>query len=335
MTVNEKYFLAGDIGGTKTVLALYQASGSPYAPIKKERFSSRDYPSLGTMVTEFLADSKFMPARASFGVAGPVQDGSVKTTNLPWLVEQRALEQSIQAPVRLLNDLSAIAHAIPFLNPSDLETLNPGTSVTNGTLGIVAPGTGLGEAFLIWSGNRYHAHPSEGGHADFAPRNSLQVNLLNYLLARFGHVSFERVCSGSGIPNLYAFLKDSGRYSEPEWLRAEVSEVADATPVIVRAATDRQVEICVAALDLFADILGSEAGNMALKILAAGGIYLAGGMPGRTLPWLRKPNFLQAFTQKGRFAEMLMNIPVHVVTNPEIALFGAACHGNEPENFDE
>ena len=335
MTVNEKYFLAGDIGGTKTVLALYQASGSPYAPIKKERFSSRDYPSLGTMVAEFLANSKFIPARASFGVAGPVQEGSVKTTNLPWLVEQRELEQSLQAPVRLLNDLSAIAHAIPFLNPSDLETLNPGAPATKGTLGIVAPGTGLGEAFLTWSGGRYHVHPSEGGHADFAPADSLQTELLIYLQARFGHVSFERVCSGSGIPNLYNFLKDSGRYSEPEWLHAEIEQASDPTPMIVQAGMENRAEICSATLDLFASILGSEAGNMALKVLATGGIYLAGGMPGRILAWLRKPAFMQAFSEKGRFADMLKNIPVHVVTNPEVALFGAACHGNEPENFDE
>jgi glucokinase len=335
MTIKDTFLLAGDIGGTKTVLALYPADGNLLAPVRKERFASQEYPSLGEMVTEFLANAPAAIARASFGVAGLVQNDHAQITNLPWVIERAEMEGRILAPVRLLNDLNAIAHAIPFLTPSDLETLNAGAPSAKGTLGVVAPGTGLGEAFLTWSGNRYHAHPSEGGHADFAPRNSLQVDLLNYLQARLGHVSFERVCSGSGIANLFAFLKDSGRYVEPDWLRDELSQAADPAPVIVRAATDRQVEICVAALDLFAEILGSEAGNMALKILATGGIYLAGGIPTRILPWLRKPNFLQAFTQKGRFAGMLKSIPVRVVTNPEVALFGAACHGMEPENFDE
>lgn len=335
MTTRETFLLAGDIGGTKTVLALYPANGNLSAPVKKERFASQSYPSLGDMVTEFLADMPVSIARASFGVAGPVQGGRAQITNLPWVIERAELEGRIQAPVRLLNDLNAIAHAIPFLNPSDLQTLNVGAPSAQGTLGVVAPGTGLGEAFLTWSGNRYHAHPSEGGHADFAPANLQQMELLKYLQARFGHVSFERVCSGSGIPNLYAFLKESGKYQEPDWLRAELSQAADATPIIVRAGVENRAEICAAALDLFAEILGSEAGNMALKILAAGGIYLAGGMPARILPRLQQPGFLQAFTRKGRFAEMLKNIPVHVVTNPEAALFGAACHGSEPENFDE
>ncbi len=335
MTIKDTFLLAGDIGGTKTVLALYPADGNLPAPIRKERFASQEYPSLGEMVTEFLANAPTAIARASFGVAGLVQNDRAQITNLPWVIERAEMEERIHAPVRLLNDLNAIAHATPFLTPSDLETLNTGVPSAKGTLGVVAPGTGLGEAFLTWSGNRYHAHPSEGGHADFAPRNSLQMELLNYLEVRFGHVSFERVCSGSGIANLFAFLKDSGRYVEPDWLRDELSQAADPTPVIVHAATDKQVEICVAALDLFAEILGSEAGNMALKILATGGIYLAGGMPTRILPWLRKPNFLQAFTLKGRFAEMLKSIPVRVMTNPEVALFGAARHGMEPENFDE
>jgi len=335
MAVNEKYFLAGDIGGTKTVLALYQEDGSPYAPTKKERFVSRNYSSLGALVSEFLAASNVEPARASFGVAGPVQEGRVKTTNLPWLIEQQELEQTIHAPVRLLNDLSAIAHAIPYLQANDVETINPGVAASKSPLAVVAPGTGLGEAFLTWSGGRYHAHPSEGGHADFAPVDSLQTELLLYLQPRFGHVSFERVCSGSGVPNLYNFLKDSGRHVEPGWLRDEIEQASDATPIIVQAGVEGRAEICGAALDLFASILGGEAGNMALKVLATGGIYLAGGMPGRVLSFLRKPAFLNAFVQKGRFTNLLRAIPAHVVINPEVALFGAACHGNELENFDE
>lgn len=335
MTIRETFLLAGDIGGTKTVLALYPTNGNLPAPVRKERFASQDYPSLGDMVAEFLSGMPVSIARASFGVAGPVQGDNAQITNLPWVIERAELEGRIQAPVRLLNDLNAIAHAIPFLNPSDLQTLNTGAPSVKGTLGVVAPGTGLGEAFLVWSGNRYHAYPSEGGHADFAPVNAMQMELLKYLQGRFGHVSFERVCSGSGVPNLYAFLKESGKYQEPDWLREELSQAEDATPIIVRAGMENRAKLCSATLDLFADILGSEAGNMALKILATGGIYLAGGMPARILPRLQQPSFLQAFTQKGRFAEMLKNVPVHVVTNPEVALFGAACHGMESENFDE
>lgn len=335
MTTRETFLLAGDIGGTKTVLALYSVEGNLPAPVRKERYASQNYHSLGDMVAEFLADMPVNIARASFGVAGPVENNRAQVTNLPWVIERAELEGRIQAPVRLLNDLNAIAHAIPFLNPSDLQTLNAGAPSAKGTLGVVAPGTGLGEAFLTWSGNRYHAHSSEGGHADFAPVNALQMELLKYLQARFGHVSFERVCSGSGIPNIYAFLKDSGKYQEPDWLKEELRQATDATPIIVRAGVENRAEICSATLDLFADILGSEAGNMALKIFATGGIYLAGGMPARILPRLQQPSFLQAFTQKGRLMEMLKNIPIHVVTNPEAALFGAACHGFEPENFDE
>jgi glucokinase len=330
----EKYILAGDIGGTKTALALYAQGGSPRHALKKARYASQDYPSLGSIVREFITNSPSSFLHASFGVAGPVLDGRAQTTNLPWVIDARELEEQIKAPVRLLNDLAAIAHATPYLEASDLEILNPGVTVSKGTMGIVAPGTGLGEAFLTWAGTCYHVSSSEGGHASFAPLDALQMELLIYLQARFGHVSWERVCSGSGIPNLYAFLKDSGRYNEPAWLQLALDQSDDPTPVIVQAAVEGRADICSATIDLFASILGSEAGNLALKVFATGGIYLAGGMPGRILPWLRKPGFFQVFTQKGRLAGLLNNVPVYVVTNPETALIGAACHGFEAENFD-
>lgn len=331
----QKTFLAGDIGGTKTVLALYTQDGDSPVQIKKKRFASQNYASLGEMITEFLNGESVAVLRASFGVAGLVMNGVAHITNLPWVVDTGKLSTQIHAPVRLLNDLAAIAHAIPFLTASELETLNPGAPISHGVLGVVAPGTGLGEAFLTWSGQRYHVHASEGGHASFSPENTLQVELLQFLQARFGHVSFERVCSGSGIPNLYAFLKETGKYPEPAWLRDTLQPAADPTPLIVQAGAENRAEICAATLDLFAAILANEAGNMALKTLADGGVYLAGGMPGRILPWLRKPEFLQAFIHKGRFSEMLKNVPVYVVLNPETALFGAACHGFESKNFDD
>lgn len=334
MATDKTYLLAGDIGGTKTILALYPVNGSPRTPVKKERFTSRSYESLDAIVAKFLANMHPSILRASFGVAGPVQEGRAQITNLPWSIDSEILREQIKAPVRLLNDLNAIAHAVPYLESSDLETLNAGTVAYQGTLGIVAPGTGLGEAFLTWSDNRYHAHPSEGGHVDFAPVDSLQTELLTYLQARFGHISFERVCSGSGLPSLYTFLKDSGKYPEPDWLREALNQMTDPTPVIVQAGMENRAEICTATLDLFTAILGSEAGNLALKVFATGGIYLAGGMPGRILSRLRKPDFLHAFTQKGRFAEWLINVPVQVILNQEVALFGAACHGFETEKFD-
>jgi glucokinase len=327
--------LAGDIGGTKTVVALYSQESELPAIIKKSHFASQNYASLEEVIAKFLASEAITVARASFGIAGPVVEGVARTTNLPWVVDAQATSAQIQAPVRVLNDLAAIAHAIPFLPSSDKETLNAGKPAARGNLAVVAPGTGLGEAFLTSSGNRYHVHASEGGHASFSPANRLQAELLVFLQERFGHVSFERVCSGSGIPNLYSFLKETQKYPEPAWLAELLAQTDDPTPLIVKIGVESRAEISVATLDLFAEILANEAANMALKILATGGVYLAGGMPGRILSFLRKPQFLQSFMHKGRFSEMLKNMPVQVVINPESALFGAACHGFEPENFDD
>jgi len=237
-------------------------------------------------------------------------------TNLPWVVESQSLRRSLKGtPVQLLNDLSAIAHAIPFLEADDIATINSGEALQGGAKAVIAPGTGLGEGFLVWDGTRYQAFPSEGGHADFAPNNALQDELLGYLRQRYDHVSCERVCSGRGIPDLYAFFKDSGRLSEPEWLRKKISEAKDRTPVIVNSAIEMGVEISNAATDLFISILGSEAGNMTLKVLATGGVYLAGGIPPRILPQLKSGAFMESFIHKGRFSDFLTNVPVHVILN--------------------
>lgn len=321
--------LAGDIGGTKTALALYSVEQGPRQPLTQATFPSQHYASLESIVREFLADKAVRVTRASFGVAGPVDNGRAQVTNLPWTVESQALGAMIGTPVVLLNDLAAIAHAVPYLADTDLKTLNAGQADTHGTLAVVAPGTGLGEAFLAWDGQRYRPFPSEGGHADFAPTTPLQAELLSYLQARFDHVSYERVCSGKGLPNLYAFLKDTDRYTEPEWLRENLAAAADPTPIIVQAALDQRSEISVATLDLFVSILGSEAGNLALKVLATGGLYLGGGIPPRILPLLLQPAFISAFTRKGRFADVLARVPVHAIRQPQVALFGAACHGLE------
>jgi len=326
--------LAGDIGGTKTNLAVFSPETGPRAPLAEATFPSADYPSLETIVREFLSQTDLKVERASFGVAGPVVAGRATTTNLDWMLDERQLQEALNlSSVRLLNDLDAIAHAVPLLEPADLHTLNQGQPTPGGTIAVVAPGTGLGEAFLTWDGSRYRTHASEGGHADFAPTNRFEIELLRYLQERLGfeHVSYERVCSGRGLPNIYAYLKDSGTACEPAWLAERLAAAHDPTPLIVNAALDgeRPCELCVATLDTFVSILGAEAGNLALKVMATGGVYLGGGIPPRILPALEQGRFMEAFRRKGRFSDLLARVPVHVILNPKVALLGAACHGLE------
>ncbi len=324
--------LAGDIGGTKTNLAIFSPERGAREPVAQKIYPSGQYPSLEAIVQEFLGSVHVPVERASFGVAGPVVNGHATITNLPWVMDEQQLQERLHiGRVRLLNDLAAIAHAVPFLQPADLRTLNAGQPVQHGPLAVIAPGTGLGEAYLTWETSRYHPHTSEGGHTDFAPTNEQQIGLLRYLLARYDHISFERVCSGLGIPNLYTYLRDTGYAPEPAWLAQKLASADDLTPVIVKAALDENMpcELCSATLALFVSILGAEAGNLALKVLATGGVYLGGGIPPRILPLLEKGQFMQAFTHKGRFAELLHRMPVQVILHPEVALLGAAYHGFE------
>ena len=318
--------LAGDIGGTKTNLAVFSPEAGPHAPLAEMTFPSGDYASLEALVAEFLSQVDFAISRASFGVAGPVLAGRAKITNLPWEMSEEYLGEALGFPVRLLNDLVAVAYAVPFLKPTDLCTLNAGEPAPDGAIAVIAPGTGLGEAYLTWDGVHYRAYASEGGHADFAPNNSLEVELLCYLRDRFGHVSWERLCSGQGIANIYDFLRDND-YEEPAWLAERLAAVDDPTPVIVNVALgEESCAICGVALDIFISILGAEAGNLALKVLATGGVYLGGGIPPRILPALRQSRFIEAFCYKGRLSDLAKRMPVHVVLNPKAALLGAACH---------
>ena len=320
--------LAGDIGGTKIVLALFSDETGPHHSIKEARYASGDYDSLAEIIADFTGRFDVQPSAACFGVAGPVHGQRVQVTNLPWHIDARELSVTMHGvPVYLLNDLEAIANAIPILEPEDVEILKLGEVEPEGPIAVVAPGTGLGEAFLFWDGQRYRAIPSEGGHTDFAPATALELELLAYLQPRLVHVSYERVCSGIGIPNLYEFFCDSGKYDEPAWLADELARADDPTPVIVRAAQQGRAPICEATLDLFLAILGSEAGNMVLQVLATGGVYLAGGIPPRILPQLRGDTFLNAFTRKGRFTDLLGRVQVEVITDPQSALHGAANYG--------
>jgi len=324
--------LAGDIGGTKTNLAVFSSETGWRKPFAEAIYTNVNYPDFESLLHDFLAQHDFPIDRASFGVAGPIVAGQATITNLPWMMDEQRLQTVFQIPsVRLLNDLDAIAHAVPHLESQDLYTLNEGQAVSGGAIAVIAPGTGLGEAFLTWDGSHYQAHTSEGGHADFAPANTFQLELLRYLMLRFPHVSFERVCSGKGIPNIYDYLNDSGYAEEPQWLAEQLASTLDRSPIIVNNALDQEnaCEICVATLNTFVTILASEAGNLALKVLSTGGVYIGGGIPPRILSYLQDNHFMQAFTHKGRFTQMLAQMPVHVILNPQVALLGAAIHGFE------
>jgi len=324
--------LAGDIGGTKTTLAIFSPEDGLRAPLVEATFPSAQHPSLELLVGDFLAQLSLPIDRASFGVAGPVLAGRATITNLPWVIDETHMQQALHiSSVRLLNDLDAIAHMVPSLEPSDLYTLNEGQPAPNGTQAVIAPGTGLGEAFLTWEAERYHVHASEGGHTDFAPSNRLEAQLLLWLFERYPHVSYERVCSGWGLPNIYTFLKEHGYAEEPSWVSEQIAAAPDPTVVIVNTALlpDAPSALCTATLNTFVSILGAEAGNLALKVLATGGVYLGGGIPPRILPLLSQGQFMQAFKRKGRFTELTARIPVHVILNPKAGLLGAARAGLE------
>ena len=323
--------LAGDIGGTKTDLAIFSVEGGPHSPLTQTQVHSADYPSLQALVTEFLKNVKTPVQRACFDVAGPVIDGRVKITNLPWLMDEASLAKELKfKSVHLINDLEAVARAIPILRASDVRTLNIGQQVPKGAIGVVAPGTGLGESFLTWDGSRFISHSSEGGHSDFAPKDERQIALLKYMLERFDHVSVEHVCSGIGIPYIYEYLRDIERIPENPEVTQHIVSAKDHTAVIADSAIDphNQSKLCKATIDTFVSILASEAANLVLKVMATGGIYLAGGIPVHVLRVLEEPSFMESFKRKGRFAELMERIPVHVILT-HAALVGAAAYGLE------
>ena len=321
--------LAGDIGGTKTTLAVFTGDDGLKSPVLERTFPSQDYLRLEDILEEFLGELGDRPAYAVLGVAGPVVEGRARVTNLTWVIDAAHLKaQFAFSAVHLLNDLQAIAEGVTILDADDLEVLHTGKPVPTGTIAIIAPGTGLGEAFLTWNGRRYEAHPSEGGHTNFGPLDELQLDMLRYLMRRFGHVSYERVCSGSGLPNIYAFLKDGGYGQEPEWLAERLAATNDPTPVIVTAALDEEMpcDLCRRTLEIFVSILGSEAANLALKVMATGGLYIGGGIPPRIVSLLKTERFSRPFFNKGRLSSVLSDVPVYVILNPRVGLLGAARH---------
>ena len=331
MTDTENLVLAGDLGATKTSLALYRAAAWPGPPLRRQTFRNRDFTGFDSLLSAFLAGGQPMPTAVCLGVAGPVLDNAVRMTNLAWSIEGAALQARFGCVRALLiNDLVATAAGIPWLAPEDAHPLNPdGQAAAGAALAVLAPGSGLGEAFLAPHEGRLLPFPSEGGHASFAPRTAEQIELLNFMAARHRHVSVEQVCSGLAIPELFAFV--AARQPVPDWLTAELAQTAEHTPVIVRAALDainggKPCGPAVHTLRLFLDILADEAANLVLKTLALGGVFIGGGLAARLLPLIEAPRFMAVFA-RGIYREMLARVPVRVIVNPHTALLGAAAVG--------
>ncbi len=316
--------LAADVGGTSTRLALMEAAGSRLTRVVEQIFPSGSHRSLDEIVTQFMAAHRQPIEAACFGIAGPVREGHVETTNLPWEIDAKRLAVLLALEtVGVINDLEAHAYGVAALEPTDFHVLNTGAPLAGGNRAIIAAGTGLGEAGFYWDGREYHPFASEGGHADFAPRSELEIELLRFLQARFGRVGVERVVSGPGLHQIYEFLRDTGRGVEPEWL-AEAIAREDASRVISEAALASRSALCAQALDLFVSLYGAEAGNLALKMMATGGVYVGGGIAPKILPKLEDGRFMQAFVAKGRMRPLLEAVPVHVILNDQTGLLGAA-----------
>ena len=316
--------LAGDVGGTHTRLAWFETSGDRLVPGVARTYPSQRHTSLDEIVATFLQEAPEKLACACLGVAGPAREGRVVATNLPWVVDAHTLALRLGLDrVLVINDLEANAWGLAALPDTDFAVLQPGRATPTGNAAVIAAGTGLGEAGLVWDGRRHRPVASEGGHADWAPQDELQVGLWRFLVAEVGHVSVERVLSGPGLHNVYRFLRDAQGLAEPDWL-AELLRNEAPGPVITRVGLEERAEICVRALGLFVTIYGAEAGNLGLRMLATAGVYLGGGIAPRILPALRDPAFLAAFAGKGRLRPLLEEMPVRVVLNEEAALLGAA-----------
>jgi len=331
--------LAGDIGGTNTRLALVEAKNQGLQILFEKTFPSRERMSLEAAIEEFLAAHSCDITRASFGIAGPVRNGRCEATNLPWVVDSKTVAKRLRLKrVGLINDLEANAYGIAALQSKDLVILNKGARNARGNRAIVSAGTGLGEAGMYWDGEAHRPFASEGGHVDFAPRNHREMELLDYSMKHYRRVSYERLVSGPGLVHLYRFLRDTGKGEEPPWL-AERMRQDDPAPIISQLALDGKSPLCRQALEIFVSLYGAEAGNLALKLMATGGVYLGGGIAPKIISALKGPEFMNAFTAKGRMRPLLEDMPVSVIMNPKTALLGAARHaafelGNHGEDVE-
>ena len=319
-----RVILAADIGGTSSRLAVFDVDAGRLRSVVQERYASSEHRRLEDIVRVFQSSHRLRVDHACFAVAGPVIGGRAETPNLPWTVDATALAREVGlTTVGLLNDLEANAHGIAALDATDFLILNPGSPTAIGNRAVISAGTGLGQAGLYWDGREHHPFASEGGHSDFAPRNDLEVELLRHLRRKHGHVSWERVVSGPGLVGIYEFLRDTGRGSEPAWLR-DALRTDDPAAVISRAAQDGSSETCRRALDVFASAYGAEAGNVALGVMATGGVYVGGGIAPKIIDTLTQGIFMEAFRAKGRLRGLLEAMPVRVILNDLAALLGAA-----------
>jgi len=324
--------LAGDIGGTKTRLAIIEVAGTRIHTEREVSYPSRDHATFEALLADFLK-SEQVPVHAAFGIAGPVQDRAVRTTNLPWYIEADQLQQRFGfEDCTLLNDLESVAYGLPALGVADLVTLQQGKPDARGNAAVIAAGTALGEAGLYWDGQRHHPYATEGGHTSFSPQNELEMDLLRFLQSRYGHVSWERIVSGMGVPDLHNFLRAYRKSEVPPGL-AEEMKSGDAAAAISRAALSESDDICIETMDVFVRLYGAEAGNLALKTMSSGGIYVGGGIAPKILPLLQRGDFIEAFLSKGRLRYVLESMPVRVILNDRVALFGPAlCAGREAAN---
>jgi glucokinase len=322
--------LAGDIGGTSTRLGLFEVKNGFTCAALEQTYPSRKYQSLTQVVSSFLEAHPSEVKEACFGVAGPVQHERVTTPNLPWEIDAASMARELNlSSVKLINDLEANAYGIAVLKPQDFMVLNEGADKAEGNAAVISVGTGLGEAGMYWDGTRHHPFACEGGHADFAPRDELETELLQHLRARFGRVSYERVLSGPGLYRIYEFLRDTGRGEVPAELAQALCD-KDPSVVISQTGLSRTYEICAQALSLFVSFYGAEAGNLALKTMATGGVYIGGGVAPKILPVMKGRNFLNAFADKGRMRPLLEAIPIKVILKEQTALLGAArCAGDQ------
>ena len=318
--------LAGDIGGTKTRLAVFDVHGTRLETLTERSYPSGSYSGLEDIVQDFLGGTSADCRQACFGIAGPVQRGRAQATNLPWIVEEQAIAALFGFErVALINDLEANAWGIGALGENDFCIINGGSPDAEGNACIISAGTGLGEAGLYWDGQRHWPFACEGGHATFSPSSDLEIALLEYLRERFGHASWERVVSGMGIVNVHDFLRTHRGVPTPSWLGEEMS-AGDPAAAISRAAMDDRDSLCAEALDLFIHLYGVEAGNHALKIMATGGVYLGGGIAPKNLERFKGPLFMQGFLDKGRMQPLLEAMPVKIIVNDRTALYGPAMY---------
>ena len=320
-------YLVGDIGGTKTNIAILELSGKKFKTVFEKSFLSKEHDSLRTIVKKVFDEevrNKYEISHACFGVAGPVKNGKCDATNLPWLVNSKKIAEVLNidsSSVFLLNDLEAAAYGIECLEENDICYLNKGVPQKGGTRCLISAGTGLGESIIVWDGKKYKPIPSEGGHSDFAPRNKIEIDLLNYLIDKYGRISYERILSGPGLWNVYNFFKETAYKNTSLWLLDRLKE-EDPSAVISDVGMSKKDECSEKALELFVSVYGAEAGNLALKSLSTGGVYIGGGIAPKILEKLKEGGFIQTFTNKGRLSVLVSQMPVMVVLNDKIPLLG-------------